>query len=769
MRQGLPAVLPRGTSCAGLLLASFLLLGATAALGAPSVEPIREPALGPAWNDSERFSEGLLDAFGMLRRGEASLESGRHDVVSVRAYGSTRLVIRTVVPNRIGFPVTIPPNGVLRIALAVLPEFAAVDIIDKTVPVRFAVTLESTDAAPVLLFERVVDIRDRPNDRRWHAVRIDLSAYAGVQGTLVLQQEVAGKPGTNEGAIVAWSRPALFDQVEQRSRPNLLLITIDALRADHLSCYGYARKTSPRLDELARAGIRYDRALTNAPMTIPSVPQIMTSRYFPDKTQPTVATLLFAAGMPTTRAIVQNPFLSLWLTGSRKGFDTMLSGELDADDITRAAVRWLDQQRGDRFALYLHYLDTHTPYRVPARRAGLFVDPGYGGPIGLRFRDADGARAGRYVGDDRRRIVDLYDGTIHYVDAAIGRLIDALEARGVLDSTLVVITADHGEEFWDHGTFFHGQSLYNEQLHVPLIMRLPAGAAAGTVVEHAVRAVDILPTITEVMRLPPLEGAAGRSLLGPTGNPAGGPDREVFAGAVNLQFPQRFAVRALNHKLIVSVETGAEELYDLVRDPGERTNLVAAADRATIREQLRSRLDAYRGELRNRGLQIRAVATDGRTHQIDTSIEADGVPIAYPDRIDLAADNRLTLSEDGGTLRWTGTITDVPSGIRFGRGAASVYQSTQRLTFKILVDGALLPQDAVRLGNGEAAPSMPFTYSYPEEEPKLLVDSPPSLHGTDTPVVVAIWQAAGGSAEEAAVAVIGPEDRERLRALGYVE
>ena len=196
--------------------------------------------------------------------------------------------------------------------------------------------------------------------------------------------------------------------------------------------------------------------------------------------------------------------------------------------------------------------------------------------------------------------------------------------------------------------------------------------------------------------------------------------------------------------------------------------VVAAADRATIREQLRSRLDACRRELRTRGFQISAVAMDRRTHQIDTSVEADGVPIGYPDRVDLAAGNRLTLSPDGSTLRWTGTITDVPSGIRFGRGAAPVSQTTQRLTFKIMVDGVLLPEEAVRLGNGEAAPSMPFTYSYPEEKPRLLADSPPLLHGTDAPVVVAIWQAGGDSAEEAA-AVISPEDRERLRALGYVE
>ena len=174
---------------------------------------------------------------------------------------------------------------------------------------------------------------------------------------------------------------------------------------------------------------------------------------------------------------------------------------------------------------------------------------------------------GRYAPPDQQRIVDLYDGTVRYTDAAIGELLRALRARGVLDNTLVIITADHGEEFWDHGTFFHAQSLYSEQLHVPLVIRLPGGKAAGTIIQRSVRLVDILPTIATVLGLAPVPDGDGTSLVGPDLDPQLAHDREVFARAANPRFPHRFALQSGTHKLIVTVADGGEELYDLSRDP----------------------------------------------------------------------------------------------------------------------------------------------------------------------------------------------------------
>jgi len=224
---------------------------------------------------------------------------------------------------------------------------------------------------------------------------------------------------------------------------------------------------------------------------------------------------LFAGGVVRTKAIVNNLYLFQWLAlASRDPFDSITEAwSWRADRISRNALQWIAQRPGEPFALYLHYIDTHTPYRPPPPFATRFTDAAYQGSVGLRFDDVAGARAGRYAPADRARIVALYDGALSFVDAEIGRLLDGLASRGLLDHTLVVVSADHGEEHWDHGSFFHGQSLYDELLHVPLLMRFPDRAYAGRVVREPVRALDIVPTIAEVLGLPAFPEFEGRSLL----------------------------------------------------------------------------------------------------------------------------------------------------------------------------------------------------------------------------------------------------------------
>jgi arylsulfatase A-like enzyme len=708
-------------------------------------------------------ADDSFDAFEQLRRGEASARFPQQ-IATVEAFRARRIASTSVVPNYLAFPVVIPPHAVLRVGFTVLPTYFGADVTAQAEPVRFTITLLPAGTAPVILFQRVVDVRARPGDRRWHDVRLDLAAYAGTTGTLRLRHEVDGAPTAFGHAQAAWARPVVYDAAAEGTRTNLLLVTIDALRADHVSAYGYRRPTTPRLDALAHAGVRFTTAFANAPMTKPSLPQMLTSRYFPDSTHPTLATLLFAGGVPLTKAIINNDNLALWLTfEGRDAFDSMSAAPLRAEHLTDAALRWLDRRHGDRFALYLHYLDTHTPYRVPADHAGRFVDASYTGPIGLRFSDPEGARAGKYTGAERTRIVDLYDGAVRYVDGEIGRLLDGLDARGLRDTTLVVITADHGEEFWDHGAFFHGQSLYDEQLHVPLILRLPRDEAAGTVVPQLVRLVDVVPSIAEVLGLRVPEDLVGESLLPLVHEGAADRDAVVFARAANVEFPYRFGLRTPTHKLIVSVADGAEELYDLRTDPGERTN-IGSRD-ATVLAGLRDRLAGFRHELRTRGFQIRA-AGDGAPHTIDVTVQGHDAPLVDPDRIDLAASDRVTLEDNGRTLRWQGTVGSAPKGIRFARGYAQD-PTHDRLTFHVMIDGTDPSPRAIRLGGGSDGPAARF--ELPANGPELVAEAAPPLARANAPVAVTIWR----SPDTTHVAPMGgvptPEERRRLRALGYVE
>jgi arylsulfatase A-like enzyme len=708
-----------------------------------------------------------LDLFAAIRD-HAAVTTSPWIVGSLHAYRSTRHVARTTVPSSLEVPVTVPPNAVLKVGFAVLPDYRGEDVVARARPVRFRVELLPDAGPPATLLERVVDIRDRPADRRWFAFRLDLAAKAGTAGRLRLSQAVAADPTSAGVAVVAWTRPVLYDRVAEAKLPNLVFVTIDALRADHLGSYGYSRPTSPNLDALAAGGVRFAKAFTNAPMTVPSLPQILTSRYFPTRRDPDLATVLYAGGVPATKAIVRNVFLSLWFVFlGRDAFDSTVSDAHRADQITRLALRWIDAHRDERFALYLHYLDTHTPYRVPAEHARLFLDPAYRGPIGRTFTDTQGARAGRYEGADRQRIIDLYDGAIHFVDAQVGRLVDGLRARGLLDDTLIVVTADHGEELWDHGHFFHGQSLYDELLHVPLLVHVPGGEAGGHVVEKTVRTADVLPTIAATLGLPAPSDLAGKPLLGPDGEPAVDADREVFAHAGNPEFPQRVARRPPDHKLIVTVEDGTEQLYDLRADPGERTDLAARPESRPVLEALRRRLAGYRAPLRDRDYQVRARSTDARPHAIELVVETPGgIPLSDPDRVDLPPGDRLVLSPDARTLTWTGTTGAEPAGIRFEHGGLATLAPDDRLRFRVLVDGQPAPPAAIRLGAaGTHPPAAEFDHA--AGKPDLAAATPPSLEGGDTPVVIAVWHA--GAPEGPSRAPVSPEDRARLRALGYVQ
>jgi hypothetical protein len=240
-------------------------------------------------------------------------------------------------------------------------------------------------------------------------------------------------------------------------------------------------------------------------------------------------------------------------------------------------------------------------------------------------------------------------------------------------------------------------------------------------------------------------------------------EAEEFARAANAEFPYRFALRTPAHKLIVSVEDGAEQLYDLARDPGERTNVAGRPEVAAVQGDLRVRLAGYRRDLQSIGFQIRALG-DGAPHTIDVTVRGRDAPLVDPDRVDLAASDRVTIAVDGRTLRWEGTLGSEPAGIRFARGYAKD-PGTDRLNFRVLVDGVELPARDIRLGAGGAAPGAHFEVAANGAE--LIADAVPTLTRGQGPVTVAIWR----SPETVAPAGRAPTDdeRRRLRALGYVE
>ncbi len=728
-----------------------------------------------------RAASPVVDVMGYVGTHPDADFSHKLRVRPTSAWGKVKVAIVSGIPNAIAIPFTVPAHARFRVGIALADQFFNKDLVPGTEPVRFTVVLAFADGHRETVLERLVDPRGRVRDRRWIDLEADLARFAGQEVTLMLGTEVAADSKIVSTTFALWQHPVVYDAEREAARPNLLFITIDALRADHLSAYGYPRPTSPRLDRLAAEGIRFANAFTSAPMTLPSMAQIFTSTYFPRFDSPNLMSALAAGTALQTKAIATNVYLQHWLIlQTRDGFDSLTPvGSWRVDGIVRRTLEWLDWRKPGPFALFLHVLDTHVPYRPPGEYNTMFADPEYHGRVGDEFTDRVGAQAGEYNADDQARIVSLYDGGLRFVDTELGALFDGLEKRGLLDRTMIVISADHGEELWDHGSFFHGQSLYDELLHVPLIMRLPGRAHAGTVVTTPVRSVDIVPTITEVLDLPALPGFLGKSLLPLAGSSEPPEGRTVFARAANPNYPYRLAVRTPGHKLILTIGSGQRELYDLVKDPGEKHDLIADPGAASARATLDELLGQYREPLRRTGFQLRAVAHDGAEHDAEVVVTSTKeLTLDNPERLDLPPADRIALTEEATTLTWTGRVGARASGFRFDRGFANS-DIDPGLSFDVRVDGDRVPASAIRLGDGDAHPTeVPFTYrkfqlklfTDPKETLRFTTSAEPDLaaHGSEA-VTVYVWRSADAAATAVATPPADDETRRRLRALGYVE
>ena len=404
---------------------------------------------------------------------------------------------------------------------------------------------------------------------------------------------------------------ACAEEPTQPSFPfaNLVLISIDTLRADHLGVYGYPRRTSPTLDRLAREGIVFEQAISQATWTLPSHAALFTSRYpselglgrwpspgrVPEEAE-TLAEVLRREGLATW-GFTEWAWLSKRY-GLHQGFASYDDrGGLFRNIVPRAVGR-LPELRDSRFFLFLHTYDAHWYQpEAPSRKA--LVRP-YDGPLreSARLREALQTRRPEWVGKltaaDMRYVVDLYDASIRDVDRHIERLVSRLEALGMWDDTLLVVTSDHGEEFLDHGSTGHGYAPWDEQVLVPLIIRLPGGRLGGQRVAEQVRTIDVMPTLLSLLDVPTDAKMRGTSLV-----PLMTGSRERSGGEFRPAFTDRghrgrVSLRTPEWKLVYDTRTEAWSAYDLRADPGERHDRFAE-DPAEVRP-LRAALEKWLSE-----------------------------------------------------------------------------------------------------------------------------------------------------------------------------
>jgi choline-sulfatase len=377
---------------------------------------------------------------------------------------------------------------------------------------------------------------------------------------------------------------------------NLVVVTIDTLRPDHLHCYGYSKIETPSVDSIAASGVLFENAVTQTPLTPPSHASIFTGLYptvhhvrdtggfvlQPSST--TLATILQQQGWDTA-AFISSAVLKK-LFGFNQGFavyddqmprqgrsrDFLDDPERRAGDTIDRAIRWLDGQSGKPYFLWVHLYDPHMPYQPPSP-----------------FREAYKDRP--------------YDGEIAYADRELGRLFEAVRKKSPADKTILAVLSDHGESLGEHGEYSHGVFLYDATLRIAFLMSGP-GIPTGIRVKQQVRTIDFLPTILELMggKAPAAVQGVGLTSAFAGHHPQSAVSyAETLYPKINMGWAELRGIRTNHWKY---VRAPKRELYDLIQDPGETKNVV----------------QAHAGDVQKFEAQLKAVIGGDRTEKVETSV-----------------------------------------------------------------------------------------------------------------------------------------------------
>jgi arylsulfatase A-like enzyme len=509
--------------------------------------------------------------------------------------------------------VPLPPDAALRFAVAVAGTRKRDDAAGG---VRFTVAVDGRD-----VWTRTVNPAGTRKDRRWFDERIDLR-NAEARDAEVTLTTTAERPGAPLAGTAAWNAVRVLRTVRRDrqppapERPNVIVLLVDTLRADRLGAYGASPSPTPALDRFAAEGRVFEQSVSQAPWTLPSVASIMTGihprshgvlgRLVAEDSDELEAAFLAdafrtlpehaALGGITTVGLSANPLIGRG-TNLVQGFETFVEYGWDrprrnwvgAAEVNARFLAWVRANRDRRFLAYLQYMEPHDPYTPsapppppPAARPVIVA-----GEIHELARKINWGTAPPLGDVELTHIRRLYDGEVADWDRAFGALRAALEAEGVWESTVVVVTSDHGESFQEHGRLTHGTHLYDELLRVPLVMSGP-GIAPGRDARSA-QGIDLYPTIARLLGLPAPEGVAGHDLLGPVRADAVVSETSLGV-APDGSRTELVSLRTPTRKLVHAPDHDHFELYALDADPGERTDLHPRAPDGT----LVATLDAWR-------------------------------------------------------------------------------------------------------------------------------------------------------------------------------
>ncbi len=607
--------------------------GSIALIPAEDLPPLAPGSLGLRLELA--FLDSAVPLFSQKRRKYIVLRREQLDVprLVLRPTGSAsneaRVAVRQVYPASQAYvspPVRIPPGARLDFALGLQQDWR----IARGAGAHFSLSIQTPSGWRPLFTDTFV--YDPPlGGVKWAERRVDLAAYAGKSVSFCFASAPATLGPEPHTAFPLWANPVLHGRSEQSTgRPNVLFVSLDTCRSDHLGCYGYPIDTSPALDSFAANAILFETAVAPAPWTTPSHASLFTGLhpathqagvfsqgYYLRPHWETLAERLREAGY-LTAAITEGIAVRAQM-GFAQGFDRYSDGlspeehrTCTAPQTFEAAGDWLEDFGHLPFFLFVHTYEIHAPYVPPREWLGRYAD--------LSFPDIlNGIAENAFTPEERRHIVNSYDACIGYTDHHLGKLFERMRALGLFDDTLIVVFSDHGEEFWEHGGTGHTNVIYDETLRVPLIIKLPGATPAKARIATQVGLSDVYATVLEVLGLDVPDGLDSYSLL-PLISPNTDPEpygRRQVVSELRIMLEGTFlpegapvewlmrSIREPEWKYIrsdrawISETKGQspgpakldEELYAIGREPAEKQNRLE--EKAEEAQRLRTDLEAF--------------------------------------------------------------------------------------------------------------------------------------------------------------------------------
>lgn len=562
-------------------------------------------------------------------------------VITDNAYGQSMNAIFAPPKSVFEFHVKIPELSVLEFGYGLLNRAHE----EPGDGVNFIVQIEN-DSEKKVIFSRHLNPYKEKKERRVFHKSIDLSDFHGKE--LKVSFITEGFPPDKRfldkypdlrNDLSFWFNPVIFKKPDEGR--NVILISIDTLRADHLGCYGYKRKTSPNVDLLADDGVLFLNTFCDSPWTLPSHVSMFTSlnalhHGVNGLGNRMPSSLISLADILRKKNVFSTAFTGGGKVSARfglsKGFDSYgesqetIYAKHAAEHLFNRTSRWIDQNGNKNFFLFLHTYQVHGPYIPPPPYDEMFLERRIDdkpeflkevlGTQKNKFRSVDE--------EDRESVISLYDGGIRYTDEyLIGPLIAKLKELDLYDRSMIIFTSDHGEEFYEHRGWEHSHSLYNELIKIPLIIKFPDSRFRGEKIDYIARLVDIVPTVLDVLEIENSESEMdGNSLIRLINGKEKG-DREFFSYLGPDGFPhvpEKISVNNDSYKLILNRPFSEEdrsyfipppippvklELYHLKNDPLEEENL--SHKERSVTQELLQRLNVLLSESKDRKVQEKAI------------------------------------------------------------------------------------------------------------------------------------------------------------------